>query len=260
MKLIDEFISNFESAFGIKTQKASITEEWAKQPPPEAAKASVEEFLSDVGVKTFCYAVYHSLGRFPDDYRATFHKEPYVNPVTRWRWNIARTVSKTEHNDAMERLEVYREWLLREMLQAGKRNTLLILPITSQEVDFREDPPGPPTAPKAFDGIWLAPILGAPEISIPIGELEFHSRISGLDEYLPVVVSLLGPPGSDMALIHTARRVLENSGRPTSVKTGSRMFTTREGTSKDLVTAPSLKDMKHDSLGTDEQVPAGSER
>lgn len=41
----------------------------------------------------------------------------------------------------MRRLEVYKEWLLEHILQTRQRNPLVILPITSQEVDYKEDPP-----------------------------------------------------------------------------------------------------------------------
>nr|POE87633.1 hypothetical protein CFP56_30222 [Quercus suber] len=77
----------------------------------------------------------------------------------------------------------------------------------------------PPGAPAAFDGIWLAPILGSPEMTIPsmfqiwlfthqyilepsqtlangpvVGEMEYDSRISGNRERLPIVVSVLSSP------------------------------------------------------------------
>lgn len=71
--------------------------------------------------------------------------------------------------------------------------------------------------------------------------MEYHSRVSGKTEYLPLTVSLMGPPGktntyeqvenakiihtgSDMTLIRTTVKVLQKSGRPTRVSTGSRMF------------------------------------
>lgn len=38
-------------------------------------------------------------------------------------------------------MSVYKQWFLKEILEVGKRNTLLVLPITSQEVDYRDTPP-----------------------------------------------------------------------------------------------------------------------
>ncbi|KAK4203016.1 amidase signature domain-containing protein [Triangularia verruculosa] len=234
-------ISNEGQMDLIETFTRDLEATYNKSNPPEmSTTASVEDYLTDVGTNTFVYDVYHTMDEFRQEYRERFAREPYVNPVTKFRWDLAKTISTEEHEDAMGRLEVYKNWLLECILKPSKQNPLVILPITSQEVDYREDPPAqvfrvtfiftladrtrPPTAPNAFDGIWLAPVLGAPEVSVPIGELKYRSRITGNDEYLPAVVSVLGKPGSDMALLNAAIKVLKSSGRPLQVKTGTRMF------------------------------------
>lgn len=109
-----------------------------------------------MGVDTFCYGVYHELDQFRDAYHAKYHKEPYVNPVTRWRWyvcpyycvlnlhafrDIAQTVTRRQHDDAVDRMAIYKQWFLDKILQVGQRNTLLVLPITNQAVDYRDVPP-----------------------------------------------------------------------------------------------------------------------
>ncbi|KAJ5890023.1 hypothetical protein N7504_010833 [Penicillium tannophilum] len=224
MGLIDTFFSDFEAAIGVKTEKISIADTWQASPPNGVGDVSIQDYLKDVGVNTFVYDVYHTMDSFREEYKTAFDRDPYVNPNTRFRWDLAKNITIEDHEEGMRRLEVYKDWLLDHVLQTHKRNAVVILPITNQEVDYKETPPPPPTAPNPFDGIWLAPVTGSPEISVPIGELEYHSMISGRQEYLPVVVSVLGKPGSDMALIDVVKRVLQNSGRPTEVKTGSRMF------------------------------------
>lgn len=72
------------------------------------------------------------------------------------------------------------------------------------------DMTSPPSAPNAFDGIYQAPILGAPELTIPsmlplqcqttiltlqVGEMDYDSRVSGRKEYLPIAVSIMSRPG-----------------------------------------------------------------
>ena len=77
--------------------------------------------------------------------------------------------------------------------------------------------------------------------------MKYHSRVSEREEYLPVVVALMGAPGTkssfsafclleqnrysltiisgtDMALIGAAQRILKFAGRPTRVFTGKRIF------------------------------------
>ncbi|KAL8666922.1 MAG: hypothetical protein Q9202_001162 [Teloschistes flavicans] len=82
----------------------------------------------------------------------------------------------------------------------------------------------------AWNQWWLSSILGAPEIVIPAGSIAYHSRISELDEQLPVTAQKLSAPGSDLELISMAQRFLKDIGRPTKVKTGRNMFTSAKET------------------------------
>ncbi|KAF2117001.1 amidase signature domain-containing protein [Lophiotrema nucula] len=223
MGLIDKFVQDLEATFDVRKTELSIADLWKEKTPQEARGADITEFLKDVGVKSFCYGVAEELQSFRDEYWKKHSKAPYVNPVMRWRLEAAANVTREQHEDAVDRLRIYKRWLIEEVLQVGKQDSIVVLPITSQAVDYRDVPPDPPSAPNAFDGIWLASTLGAPEISVPIGEMEYDSRVSQRKEYLPIVVSLLGAPGTDMALIDAARRTLEYSGRSLEVTTGSRM-------------------------------------
>jgi hypothetical protein len=54
---------------------------------------------------------------------------------------LAETISCEQHVEAMEKPDIYKDWLLEHIIQPTKRNALVVLPITSQEVDHREDAP-----------------------------------------------------------------------------------------------------------------------
>ncbi|TAQ89905.1 hypothetical protein B7494_g1791 [Chlorociboria aeruginascens] len=81
---------------------------------------------------------------------------------------------------------------------------------------------------KSGQNLWehllLAPILGAPEIVIPIGQVEYDSRVSNRLEHLPVCASILGLPGSDRDLIDLASMFLVSANRAVKVSTGREMF------------------------------------
>lgn len=55
--------------------------------------------------------------------------------------NLAQEVSAADHEEGMRRLDVYRDWLKQHILQTTEKNALVVLPITAQAVDYREDPP-----------------------------------------------------------------------------------------------------------------------
>lgn len=46
-----------------------------------------------------------------------------------------------QHIKANEKLDIYRNWFLSEILKVDQTNTVVILPITAQAVDYRDVPP-----------------------------------------------------------------------------------------------------------------------
>jgi hypothetical protein len=48
MQLIDAFVADIESTYGVEAQKVSIAEKWGLDTPAEAKESSIEEYLKDV--------------------------------------------------------------------------------------------------------------------------------------------------------------------------------------------------------------------
>lgn len=57
-----------------------------------------------------------------------------------------------------------------------------------------------------------------------VGHVPFISKVTGNEEYLPMGISLMALPGSDLMLLDIAQACLEKAGRPTKVFTGKSMF------------------------------------
>lgn len=109
----------------------------------------------------------------------------------------AKNVTPEEHELGLQRFHVYREWLLKEALRVHERNPILVWPIKVVEPNYRDEvPKNPQTGDQLLsDPLLLAPVLGAPELVVPIGEIGYQSRISQREEPLPVCVAVMGLPG-----------------------------------------------------------------
>jgi len=119
-----------------------------------------------------------------------------------------------------------------------------VLPIEELEPRYRDVPPDQPVeAPKGISVLYLSPTLGAPEIVVPgkhfeycqkisltftAGQIPFNSRITGQQEYLPMAVSLLGAPETDLELIEMTEGFLKHAKRSSRVQTGRTMFGDKE--------------------------------
>ncbi|KAF2636358.1 hypothetical protein P280DRAFT_510592 [Massarina eburnea CBS 473.64] len=212
-ELVEDLVVDLEKTHGVKRTEISIKDLWKERTPKEAESSDIDEYLRNVGITSFCYSVYEELEDFRNKYRE--FKGALCEP------NYA--VEVAQHENAVQRLALYKDFLLKEVLQVEKREAFLILPITSQAVDYRDVSDDPPSAPNAFDGIWLAPILSAPELSVSIGEMQYVSEYSEKTENLPIAVSIIGAPGADMKLLDAIHQTLEDSDRTTVVATGSKL-------------------------------------
>ena len=143
-------------------------------------------------------------------------------------WDAARDVTTQHSEEAWQRLKDYKEWLTSHVLQVNdiiNDNPIVVMPLENVATHYRDEWPAPAKGDQQlWDSLLLAPILGAPEVVIPTGVVEYSSRISGKSEELPVCVSVLEMPGTDRELLSTIQRFLVAVGRPTTVKTGGRMF------------------------------------
>ena len=137
------------------------------------------------------------------------------------------TVDQKE--DAIERLKIFKRWFLDKVMCIDKYTSFMVLPIEEIASRYRDEPPPcvtdllmllykplkrfrSPIMPKGIGMLDIAPTLGAPELVIPgkqrcsssasiaepslsVGEMAYESRVSKRREFLPVAVSLMGPPG-----------------------------------------------------------------
>ncbi|KAH8588673.1 amidase signature domain-containing protein [Bisporella sp. PMI_857] len=230
-KIIDEFTANLEKSIGVKHEKVSFNEVWNAKPPEEAKGESLQEYMKDASRNSFFYDDYHHFDKFREDYHQKFSKTPYVSPPVRWQWKLSATISKDERDVAVHRLEVYREWCSREILRVGKYDTVILIPIENISPRYRDEPLGKLVKaanmyfnPVGVPMLFPAPILKAPEFTVPIGQVPFQSKVTGNVEELPVAISLLSAPGRDLKLMEIARDCLVRAGRPTNVLPGNKLF------------------------------------
>ncbi|KIW57562.1 hypothetical protein PV05_06103 [Exophiala xenobiotica] len=224
--LFEQLFTDIESMYSITRARISLSDLWSERKPAGTSHTSLSCYMHNIGILSFCYGLYHQLDAFRTNYHEQYGAEPYVNPTTRWRWDAATNITAEQYEEAVDRLKVYKKWLLEDVLQSADHETLVVLPVSEQIPDPRDQPAALPSAPSATQQLWLSPILGAPEISVPIGEIDDFSRITRQYEPLPVIATVLGLPGTDIALVENMATVLNHTGRGVKAGTGSSMYST----------------------------------
>ncbi len=77
---------------------------------------------------------------------------------------MAKTISSKMYQEGLRRLTVYKAWLLEAIMEVGKAESFMILPISNVEENYRDRKTEPPTYQNTFDSLYLAPTMGAPEL------------------------------------------------------------------------------------------------
>ncbi|OQE96572.1 hypothetical protein PENNAL_c0001G10969 [Penicillium nalgiovense] len=159
------------------------------------------------------YAYYHSFAAFRENSAEKYNGKPsYVLPSVQYRWGNGASVFGEQHKDAIQRMDTYKEWLINTTLAKSTSvvERLVILSIADAAPNYRDEQSQSPRWQVHANQLLLPPILGAPDIAIPIGDV-------------PFVIGIMGAPTKDLKL-QTIEKIMHLLGRPTTVTTASRIL------------------------------------
>lgn len=89
--------------------------------------------------------------------------------------------------------------------------------------DFTPRAPGSNIFWTGFSTYGISYCSGCPDFTLPVGEVEFRSRITNVAEKLPVAISLMGPRGADEVLLELVTE-LEEVGVLRGVRCGRSLW------------------------------------
>ncbi|KAK4189695.1 amidase signature enzyme [Podospora australis] len=231
MQLIDDFIQDLRlylpdrdcQGRPVTITKLSLREACTTTHPSDTPD-DLDFYLQNVIQETYHYEYNQSSEAFREQYAADHNgSPPYVIPSVQRRWAKGAAVTPAQNEEALNKLAIYKNWLQETLFERGTE-ALVVLPVANAEPNYRDTVTPSPEDQSALDELFLSPILGAPDIVVPLGDISYQSRITNKVEYLPVVANLVAAPGKDHELLRVVETILSKSGRPTVVAMGSRMF------------------------------------
>ena len=227
MKVVGDFLSDASACLSCPVQRFSTLEMWTHDPPAEAGSLSLKDFLDhETATQSYVYDFWQKISQFQRLYREKIgHEAFFPLPKGRDLWEDAKNVTPEQNRAAWRRIDVYRMWFLDKILKPTQRNAIVIMPIGDVKPNYRDEwPRMSKEGQQMWEPLLLAPILGAPELVVPAGQIPYWSRVSAIEEHLPVCLSVMGLPNTDHDLVDIVQEILNFSGRPTMVKTGKTMF------------------------------------
>ncbi|XMA14501.1 hypothetical protein WAI453_007292 [Rhynchosporium graminicola] len=190
LQVMYAFIVDLERALNISTSNFSITEAWDDEAPAPITRP-IQDFLQTTLAHIQLYDCYRNNAKWRTSFKEQMGREPYANPMIRFKWGLGSKLSLDDYETACEEKNVY------DLLPEKRENNL-------QGFGFLRD--------------LYAFLGGLPMVIVPVGQVLVRSSVTGNMVYEPVPISLVGAPGMDCKLIDLAATVMSASGRPMEVK------------------------------------------
>ncbi|KAH6971662.1 amidase signature domain-containing protein [Ilyonectria sp. MPI-CAGE-AT-0026] len=208
-RVFDNFVSRLEEATHVQSTMISLIDNWKQKSPSCDGKAAQQQTIK--AIKAF--DLWKNTQRFRDEYQQKFGKRPYVNPTIRLRWYHPPLESTADgQKAALKRKEIFKKWFLESVLSVEAPNeltTITVAPISDEEPKYRDVyKQGPWMGGNGFHCNFLSPLTGCPEVVVPIDQIPYQSRVTKRQEFLPIVVAILGPPDN---ILHIQRKLANSS-------------------------------------------------
>lgn len=246
--IFETFVAGLESHLGVQRHKLDLYDYWrATRPDPQ----STDEDLAKYTGRIYPNLVYGAMARdVIRPFIAEFQRanpdrgQPFIEPTTKARLEYGANVSSEEMRRSREALDVFARWVNNVLLPAstpaedgaevdsegGMVIPLLVYPQAWGQPQYRDE--ATPSRQEAdgskklfWDGFSVYSLSygsGCPDCVLPLGEVEFTSRITGANAHLPVAISMLAPKGMDDALLGLIQD-LEEIGILREVSAGNRL-------------------------------------
>lgn len=215
--LMEEFVAGLERHLDTRRREICIYDLWRDTRPPDAADS-----LVDATSGIYQNLVYRDLWSdtvrpFVRDYQAAHRgRRPFIEAITQARLEYGANVSVREYDRSVAALDAYARWVNTVLLPAPRptpaaaapegapgdaRIPLLVLPQSWGAPRYRDEGGAGALFWPGFSAYSISYASGCPDLTLPVGEAPFRSRVAAADERLPVAVSLLAPRGLDAALL-----------------------------------------------------------
>lgn len=190
-----------------------------------------DEHLGAVWGLMTAYEQYHGVfSQLSRDWAATHGgDQPYFDPPVAFNMEYGANLTSTDFENALTNKTIFKNWLETELLIPQHDNpacssALLIHPIWQGSPSYRDEyPDGSPHLLGRWFG-WnqygISQLGGVPEVVIPIGQVNYTSRVTKTTKWLPVSVSINAATGCDLMLYRLVERLADEGVIPHKVNTG----------------------------------------
>ena len=224
--LFEETVQKLESHLKCTRTTFNVEDLWRRTRPIGQPETLNEATGSIYTILTTHSCVRETIDPFIADFKAANENRlPPIDPVVKARQDRGRSTTTQQHESATRSANMFSQWV-RETLFAKTSEDelpLLIFPQSWGSPTYRDEPDEGPLFFSSFSIYSLSYLSGCPDCTVPVGEVACKSRVTEAEMFLPVSLSVLSPPGTDVQLVAFLSE-LEGEGILKPVRIGTRMY------------------------------------
>ncbi|KAF2162074.1 hypothetical protein M409DRAFT_69306 [Zasmidium cellare ATCC 36951] len=194
--LLATFLHNLTTHLNATTTPFNLSASWAESHPTHPNFATYISTTYD----TLTSASQSRLVREPFFAAyATAHanRTPFVDPAALVRWSVTQNLTAPALQSAQAKKSNFESWFTSSILRNDCSTLLLYIHSLPTKPTYRDTYLSGVTAPAAFSTSRISPMAGVPDFVVPVGEVEYASRVTGGREVLPVSVDFVAGSGCD---------------------------------------------------------------
>ena len=223
--LFENVIQKLESHLKCTRSAFNLDDLW-RQTRPTGQDESLDKATGGIyTVLTNYSCVQKTIDPFIVDFKAANNgRAPFIDSIVKARQDHGRSITTLQHETAVQSAKVFSQWFRETILVKSSENEfpLLIFPQSWGSPLYRDEPDNGPLFFSSFSIYSLSYLSGCPDCTVPVGEMPCQSRVTEAEMFLPVSLSMLSPPETDLQLLALLSD-LEDKGILRPVKTGTRM-------------------------------------
>ena len=224
--LFEETIQKLESHLKCTRSSFNLDDMW-RETHPTGQDERLDKATEDIyKVLTTHLCVRKTVDPFIADFKAVNNgRSPSIDCVVKARQDQGRSTTTLQYENAVQSAKVFSQWF-REIIFAKTAEDefpLLVFPQSWGSIAYRDEPDHGPLFFTSFSIYSLSYLSGCPDCTVPVGELACQSRATEAEMFLPVSLSILSPPSTDLQLLSLLSE-LENKGILRPVSAGMRMY------------------------------------
>lgn len=225
-ELFEETIQKLESHLKCTRSPFNLDDLW-RQTRPAGQDQSLDKATGGVyTVLTTHSCVRNTIDPFIADFKATNNgRSPFIDAVVKARQDHGRSTTTLQYETAVQSAKTFSQWFREIVLARSAEDEfpLLIFPQSWGSPTYRDDPDKGPLFFSSFSIYSLSYLSGCPDCTVPVGEVPCQSRVTEAEMFLPVSLSMLSSPETDLRLLALLSE-LEGKGILRPVQAGMRMY------------------------------------